>query len=369
MDPKRSDSRQAGALSARELRTLYLDLVRRPPLELERERFASDVELRAAGDVLAEGSATPPGPTDREGTARMLIASPGFWQQWYEEQLYYFLLVDNFSPRSEGLLAIPGDLCAGKLHVRDAVHRIALSSSFDQRNPGADTFVTVVMEQIAGLAVEKNRRELEIGKAIYDGKPGTFLGRAGSSQSDVVSTAIEQRSFAEAFLSREYRRYVHAAPDKRELAVWVNTFQADAMSFPELVHGWLASAEYRARLARREPMDNRLFVRSLIVDLCQREPTPEEFSRMRSALDGLSDPQPLRSVMVRLLLDSDQFVGPASKRGLVEAAFIHEQFLRLLGRPPSPKEAEAFASALADPAGRHSMVVFALIAQPEYQSY
>ncbi len=359
------------SLSIGELRTLYLDLVRRPPFDAERQSFLSDVTRHTtACDSPGAVTPTPPlGPIELEGKSSALIATRDFWQQWYEEQLYYFLLVDNFAPRGESLVSVPTELAAGTLHVRDALHRMALCSSFDQRNPGADTFVTVVMEQIAGLAVEKNRRELEIGKAIYDGKPGTFLGRPGSSQSDVVRTATLQRSCAESFLAREYRRYVHAPADKRELAQWVTLFQADPKTFMDLVRGWMASPAYRARLARREPMDNRLFVRALFADLCQREPTPEEFSRMRSALDGLSDPLPLRSVMARLLLDSDQTVVPPTKAGLNEARFVLDQFQRLLGRPASPKEAAVFAAGLADPAGKPSMIVYALIAHPEYQSY
>ncbi len=363
--PVGGGSAESPLLTIGGFRTLCLDLLRRPPFEEQRKGFAADILTRSS----LLNTRRPPGRIDLAGQANALAASPEFWKQWYEEQLYFFMLVDNFAPRGESLVSVPTELAAGTLHVRDALHRIALCSSFDQRNPGADTFVTVVMEQIAGLAVEKNRRELEIGKAIYDGKPGTFLGRAGSSQSDVVRSAIEQRSCAESFLAREYRRYVHAPADKRELTQWVTLFQADPKAFVDLVRGWTASPAYRARLARREAMDNRLFVRALIVDVCQREPTPEEFSRMRSALDGLSDPLPLRSVMARLLLDSDQTVVPSTKNGLDEAQFVLEQFQRLLGRSPSPREAEAFAASLADPEAKPSMVVYALIAHPEYQSY
>jgi hypothetical protein len=371
----RSGVQAAGvkSLSTGELRTLYLDLLRRPPFDAERASFRLD-ESRSPdpGCTLpgADGTGVQqPGPIDVAGKAKQLVALPEFWRQWYEEQLYYFLLVDNFAPRARSMVSIPDELAAGTLSVRDAVHRIALSSSFDQRNPGADTFVTVVMEQLAGLAVEKHRRELEIGKAIYDGKSGTFLGRVGSSQSDVVRTAIEQRSFAESFLAREFRRYVHAAPDKQALAQWTAAFQADPRVFADLVQGWFASPAYAARLARREPLDNRLFVRALIVDVCLREPTPEEFSRMRSALDGLADPTPLRSVMARLLLDSEAAAVPRTKDGLDAKRFVREQFERLLGRAPTTDEELALADGLADPAARPALLVYALITHPEYQSY
>ncbi|MEO6710067.1 MAG: hypothetical protein ABIP42_10860, partial [Planctomycetota bacterium] len=190
-----------------------------------------------------------------------------------------------------------------------------------------------------------------------------------SSQSDIVRNAIEQASFAEAFLLREYRRYVHATPDKRALGQWVSAFLADPRCFPELASSWCASPAYEARFTKREPMDNRLFVRSMLVDLCQREPTAEEFSRMRSALDGLSDPQPLRSVMARMLLDSGQTNVPASKDGLDVPGFVQDQFRQLLGRDPSDKEAAEFAAGLADREGKPTLIVYALMTSPEYQSY
>src|SRR5205814_8795338 len=118
--------------------------------------------------------------------AEAITSTREFWDRWLEEQLYYFLLVSNFRPRSERVLAIPADIAAHKLDVREAIHLIALSSNFDQRNPGADTFVTVVMEQLAGLEVQKNPRHLEIGKKIYDGGDGVFLGTPGKCQADTV---------------------------------------------------------------------------------------------------------------------------------------------------------------------------------------
>ena len=80
-----------------------------------------------------------------------------FWRAWLEEQLYYFLLVDNFRPTSQRVLDAPGDLSKGKIGAREALHRIVLSASFDRRNPGPDTFVTVVMENpyVSGIKMPK----------------------------------------------------------------------------------------------------------------------------------------------------------------------------------------------------------------------
>ncbi len=47
-----------------------------------------------------------------------VLDSEGFWQNWLEEELYYFFLIDNFRPRSERVLAIPADLAAEPLFSR-----------------------------------------------------------------------------------------------------------------------------------------------------------------------------------------------------------------------------------------------------------
>jgi hypothetical protein len=136
--------------------------------------------------------------------------------------------------------------------------------------------------------------------------------------------------------------------------------------FRALVKRWMNSSAYQERTKRREPMDNRLFVRALIVDGCQREATSEEYSRMRSALDGLSDPLPLRAVLARLLLDSDQAVW---EKRQAAAPLVQELFLRFLGREPGAAEAATFGAALSSPQGSQRLLAFALVSHPEYQSY
>ena len=167
------------------LRALFLDLYGRPPFESERAVWLGQPRAQLVEEALS---------------------APEVWRNWLEEQLYYFFLIDNFRPETERIAGLPDALAAGKLDVRTATHRIALTPSFDHRNPGADTFVTVVMEQLTGLRVQRNPRELEIGKGIYDGRPGLFLGRSGSTQADIVAIALQDARFAQTFVEREYRR-------------------------------------------------------------------------------------------------------------------------------------------------------------------
>lgn len=332
----------------RELRALSFELLGRPPLAAERAEHAT----------LA-----------RDASVARLLDSADHWQHWLDEQLYYFLLIDNFRPRGERVTSLPSALAAGELDVRSAIHRLALSSSFEQRNPGADTFVTVVMEQLAGLEVPKNTRELEIGKKIYDGAPGTFLGSSGKLQADLVRIAVESRAFAKHFLAREHERILHARPESKELADWTARFHADPKCYRAILAEWLGGEAWRKRTEKRLELPNRMFVQALYVDLVDRAPTREEAEPLREALDGLADPAPLRGVLARLLIDSDKVKLPARAEIGEPGAWIDGLFLRFLAREPTAEQRTAFAAALADPACRPQILVQALVASPEYARY
>ena len=347
-DGPRTEAPPAYALDAKLLRRAYLDLFGRPPLADERERWGG------------------------KGLRELLeaeLGSAAYWSHWLDEQLYYFLLIDNFRPRSERVVAIPADLAGGEIGVQDALHRIVLSSSFDQRNPGADTFVTVVMEQLLGITVQEDVRELEIGKSLYDGSPGRFLGNSGNSQADVVRIAIEDKRMLRLLVRREYQRLMRAEPAKKDVVAWARELAKDPNTFPELVRRWMVSPAYLERLATDTLQPNRMFVRSLYVDLLDREPDPEEARRLRDALDGLSDPAPLRSVLVRMMLDSGQVPLPRKESIEDPTQWVDGLFQRLLGRGGSKEELQAFVTAFHDPACKPTTVLYALLSHPEYHRY
>jgi hypothetical protein len=339
---------QEAPVDPRTLRALALDLLGRPPLEAEWQRWRTLTRAQLQDE---------------------LLGSPGFWAHWFEEQLYYFLLVNNFRPEQERLAAIPRELSEKRLDVREALHRIALSSSFDQRNPGADTFVTVVMEQLAGLDITKNQRELEIGKKVYDGAPGTFLGAAAGSQADVVRNAVASHSFAQHFLRREHERLARARPDAKDLAAWSARFEKNPRCFVELLRAWLDSPAYAARLARGAPLENRNFARALYVDLADRLPGFTESEPMREALDSLADSAPLRSITARLLLDSGKLALPARKDLPDAPAWVRSRFQRLFGREATESELAEFSRVLDEPGARVETVLYALVSSPEYNRY
>jgi hypothetical protein len=335
-------------LDAGRLRLTYLTLFGRPPFRSEREAWLG----RPAGELLER-----------------VISDPELWDNWLEEQLYYFLLVDNFRPAPEELLSIPEELAEGELGVRSVLQRIALSSSFDRRNPGPDTFVTVMMEQFLGLTVQRNKRELEIGKKIYDGTPGSFLGKPGNSQADVVRIVLEDQRMLGHFLGREHRRLLRQEPAERDVDLWSKTLADDDTAFDEIVHGWIDSEAFERRLQARAPQPNRLFVRALFVDILDRLPREDEAQRMRNALDGLADSGPLRSVIARLLIDSDKASIPDRKEITDPRTWIAGLFERLLGRPASETELASFLDVYEDPSCKPATVLYAIVSHPEYQTW
>ncbi|MBM3990754.1 MAG: hypothetical protein FJ298_07065 [Planctomycetes bacterium] len=343
-----TEAAPARALDDAALRAACFDLLGRPPLEAERTAWLG----RARHEFLDHW-----------------LGRRETWSQWVEEQLYYFFLIDNFRPENERVGELPQLLAAAKLDVRSAIHRIALSPSFDQRNPGADTFVTVVMEQLNGLRVQKNVRELEVGKAMYDGHPGAFLGKSGATQADLLRIAIEDRSFVQQLVAREYRRIVRTEPDKTELALNVRRFQRDPAVFRALLREWMLSEAWDARVRSRTSAPNRIWIAALHVDLLGREPLPEESRRLRTALDGLSDTGPLRSVLARVLIDSGQVRLPEKAQIEDPTQWIAGLFTRLLGRAPSPAELRTFVTVFHEPECRPHTVLYALVTHPEYQTY
>ncbi len=344
----RGQEQRPGLPGSRTLRALFLDLVGRPPYAAERESWTGRERAELVG---------------------FLLESPEFWPHWLEEQLYYFLLVDNFRPVTEGVLDLPSELAGGTLGVREALHRICLSSSFDRRNPGPDTFVTVVMEQLLGLTVQKTPRELEIGKKLYDGTSGVFLGRSGSSQADVVRIAIQDGRCLEHLLRREFERLLRQDPGTRELEGWTRELEANEKGLASIYREWFLSDAYSERLETRAPEPNRLFVRALFVDLLGRLPEEAEAQRLRNALDGLADAGPLRAVVARLLLDSGKSPVPGRDAVNDPARWIGERFEQLLGRPATSRELQAFLDAYEDPACKPATVLYAIVSHPEYQTW
>jgi hypothetical protein len=338
------------------------------PLTLEPadRRFARAIHVDLAGRTPLrkewEGLQGKP----RRDAIDALVTSLPAWEGFYEEELFYLLLVDNFRPSTDAFTEMPKLLAAGKTNVREALRQIVSSQFFNARNPGNDTFVTVVLEQLLGITVQKETGTLETGKKMYDGYAATLLGRKGSSQADLVRIVVESEGFEPFLLGRKFEAIFGAAPPKKRLAADAAKLRADPSCYPALVAGWLASQAYEELLARPRPKSDRVFVRSLYADLLGRVPDYQEFRRCRNALLARSDSRPLRSVLIKMMLDAN--MGEIGEPGDDRAAFVRGLFLRFLAREPTAKEVEGFTRELAA-GGDARLLVRALLTHAEYQTY
>lgn len=328
------------------LRALCIDLYGRPPFEAERTRWIGQPRAALVKEALRTEEA---------------------WAHWLGEQLYYFMLIDRFRPVGTTLDELPAMLAKGAMPPRDALHRIALSTSFDLRNPGADTFVTVVMEQFCGIEVQNATRELAIGKTAYDGGSGVFLGEKASSQSDVVRVAVQHKQAARHLLEREHLRLCRAPLASKGRGKLVKTLHRDPRELASLYETWFASEAYAKRVEQGAPLENHIWVRTVFVDLSGELPGDDDVEALRSALDGLGDPAPLRSAVVRMLLASDGTRAPRRAEIGDGGGWVARTFERLLGRGPTPAERIAFRDVAVSSDEGPETVLYTLLTSPEYE--
>lgn len=329
------------------VRKVYMDCFGRGPTELE--------------VLIASGQ-------DRKAFVEAMTRSLEFYQNWYENELFYFLLLDNFRPSTPMLVAIPSRLQNGQISVRDALQEIVISQYFNSRNPGPDTFVTVVFEQLLGMKVQSNVALLEAGKKMYDGYEAQIFGVTGKNQSDVVKIAMRQPEFFSLYVRRLYGRLVGRAPSEGTLKESVERLEKTPYAFSDMVRDWILSEDYAATMEELRPKTDEMYIRTLYVDLLGRQPNFEETRKLRNALLALSDKQPLRNVLAKIILDSN-LVSIPTKQQVDKSQWVTEQFQKLLGRNPTGQELESFVSVLNDPAGTTKLVIHAILTSAEYQYY
>jgi hypothetical protein len=333
----------------RHTRALYLDTVGRTP-------DPGELELATLGRPTL--------------LLRTLCGSDEFWQQWYEEELFYFLLVDNFRPEEVGQGgSIPEQLASGDLNMLDAVRTVASGSAFNRANPGNDTFVSVVFEQFLGITVQEHPALLEAGKRMYDGERASLWGMEGRGQADVVRIACAQPGFAELIVLRQYERLVGITPPRKQIQRWAEQLRENPEVFPDLVREWLVSEAYAHRLGMLRRKSDRQFIRGLYVDLTGEPPSQEVMQRHRTALAAVADSGPLRSVIARVLLNSVGS-GYGQRHDPVDAApLVRDLFLRFLGREPGPEEMEGFSLVYEQCDCHPELLVRAVTTHQEYQYY
>jgi hypothetical protein len=341
----------------RRLNTDRLRLIRRAFLDLKWRTPRVD-EFRRWYDV------------PHEKLIDALLADPEVWNAWYEQQLFYFLLLDRFRPKQGRVTTIPERLAKNEIPVPIALREVIASTYFNDRNPGNDTFCTVVLEQCCGLVVQerKNLRTLNDSKKMYDGYKAKIFKTKGGSQSDFVRICFSQRIFFEHLLRRTWKELHGSEIGPKQLEADATRFQEDPWAFRAILRDWLTGPAYVEGAKQTRTKPEIPYVRGLFVDALGRVPTYEELRNVRNAFLSLADPTPIRLVMGRVLLESAQARLPES--ALEPEQFVKEQFLRLFARAPSARELNTFVKALKnDPDVTPRVVLWTLISSPEYQTY
>ena len=339
-----------GMESPRLLRRICLDVLQRTPTPAEVKAYAE----AGAADV-----------------ARSLLGTQEAMEVWLEEELYYFLLLDNFRPTNATVLDLPRRLRLRQVDIRTAMGEILVSTGFTLRNPGNDTFVTVVLEQCLGLEVQDRRNApiLEAGKRVYDGRSTRFLGGTGKTQVDVIKLTLADPRCTRHLLDRHHRRLFAAAlPAAAEAQV--AAVHAAPAAFFDVLAGWIASARYADEQRPARPMSHHQFARSLYLDLLGRTPTYDELRMTRNAMLAMADPAPLRAVLVKIMLDSGKARLPGRGPAETDAAFVARCFATYLRREPTAAEVDAFAATgPGSPPAPTSRIVRALLTSTDYSTY
>lgn len=336
-------------ITPRLLHRLCYDVVQRGPTEAERRTFVG---------------------ADTAAFVPRLVQSREAMSEWVEDQLFYLLLIDQFRPHGDGIDALPARLAKGELDARGAFAEIVLSTGFSLRNPGNDTFVTVLLEQCLGYRVQDRDKKpvLEAGKKIYDGKKGRFLGQEAATQADLVQVALHHEDFARQMLRRLHER-LFGAPLPKDSAAVARVQDDWRQYFPVAVE-WLQSQAYADALATRRPKSERQFLRGLYIDVLERLPAADELRNLRNAMTAMADPAPLRAVVAKVLLDSKEARVPTRANGEgADGAFVRQCFLRYLAREPGGQELQVFTGALAQANATPAQIVRALVGSLEYQTY
>ncbi|MGE0142066.1 MAG: hypothetical protein AB7I19_02530 [Planctomycetota bacterium] len=334
------------------LRRLAFDALQRPP---------SRSEIQALLGM----------PVDR--VSRQVWRRQEALEQWLEEELYFHLLIDRFRPRNAAMERLPQRLARGEASARDATAEILLSTGFALRNPGNDTFATVVLEQCLGMTVQDRKSKAELGaaKAMYDGRKARLLGVEGDSQADIVRIVLDRPEFAQTLLDRHHRRLFGARLDSRgkDALAAATAAAGDGLGrFFEVLAQWCSSPEYLAALATRRPRTHYQIVRGLYFDVLGRAPSYDETRNTRNALSSMADPTPMRIVLARILVDSPKAILPGS-RADGDAAFVRAAFEHYLGRPPTSGESARFVNSLQQGGAAERHVARALLASVEYGYY
>ena len=169
------------------------------------------------------------------------------------------------------------------------------------------------------------------------------------------------------FVAREYERFTRVPIDKRTRVRTGKRLHREPAAYIDILAEWIASDAYAQRVAEGAPLSNRIWVRTIFIDLGGALPSDKDTEALRSALDGLGDSAPLRSAIVRMLLSAEGTSPPRSGEVSDHEAWVVDTFARLLGRVPSADEKAVFVAAARGQSDGPEIVVYTLVTSEEYE--
>lgn len=115
----------------------------------------------------------------------------------------------------KALLEIPDGLIEGTIDVPEMHRRLVDNFYYDDINMGTENFVVATFQNF--LFRYPTSAELEQGKLIVDGKPGSLFLQAGNSKGDFLDIFFTTDDYFEGIVISLYRKYLFREPDTDEM--------------------------------------------------------------------------------------------------------------------------------------------------------
>lgn len=329
------------ARDVRQIRSLYLDCLGRPP----RRR-----ELREA---LAVSPRT---------VVQRLFAGVEAWSWWLED-LAARLVGPHAVPALAGRIKeMAESLSFGEENVRQAYRLLLDSDALRVASSDDPTYVRTVIGEVLGPTAARDAGFVEKSVKMVQGQRVALFGERGESREEFVDIVLRQPTFYKRLAHREALRFLGKELTRRELARASIRLAASPESFQQLRQRWLVPSE-DAPLRAPRPLSEGQFLRSVYVDALGRLPGPDEMQRLHEVARGLPGPGS-RTAIAGLLCRSPRLQVPAVDDPQ-KAAWVADRFRLMLGRHPTGAEFTACTAADVSPRD----VLRYLFSRPEYQSY
>ena len=325
------------------LRRLYFDLLGRPPLAAE-----------ALGEIRRD-------PAD---VVETLLQKSESGIAWYEELCAWYGLLGEFRPTSDEAralaLRIPSEMPAP--HEVEAV--LVRDPAFLRRHGSPRALARVLAERM----YERRMDDADVGamlaltrgEALAEGERWP----AAKDVPELLEGVLASRKFRDAAMLRRIGRFLSRGEARRILFRAHQAVEAGGTAWRKFQQGIFDSRAWRQRRGL-DLKDDLTFIRSLFVDLLERRPSEREIAGMLHALSQMPQGLAPRAVLAKVMVDSGEALFPLATDIRDGPRWLRDQFLRLLGRPPTASEFKQYAAAFTETTSPE-IVILGILTTPEY---